>query len=433
MYRYSKIGLLLIVGMCSSIWGQKRELRVEELFVLARQHNEALKLSKIRTRIAQRNQDVVKSARLPELETSLSYSYLGDAVVWDMHFGERTSMPMPHQGVKFGIEVTEMLYQGGGLRNKIEKAVLETELEETYFEKDWEDIKITLIQSYLNLYKLQQQEKVLQQNLHLAQVRLKNIYNLYEEGMVTHNDITRSELQLSRLQLQLLENNNSQSIVNQQLNLALGLENVEIRVPNLEEPSFQLRNGKPWWYFSEQTVPELRIAEKEIETSQAQVRIEKAKLWPSLALFAGNELLRPITTTSPVEDRYLHTYQIGLKLSYDISSQYHAREKIASAREQASLAEQQKKVTSQEFEQRIFAGYTRYQQAVQSKITFEKNVLLAGENYEQVTTKYFNQLALMVDLIDASNAKLEAELKLKNAEAEILYQYYQILRTLGKL
>lgn len=60
-------------------------------------------------------------------------------------------------------------------------------------------------------------------------------------------------------------------------------------------------------------------------------------------------------------------------------------------------------------------------------------MLLAGENYEQVKTKYFNQLALMVDLIDASNAKFEAELELKNAEAEILYQYYQILRTLGKL
>ena len=48
-------------------------------------------------------------------------------------------------------------------------------------------------------------------------------------------------------------------------------------------------------------------------------------------------------------------------------------------------------------------------------------------------SKYNNQLAILLDMIDASNAKLDAELQYTNSEINIIFAYYKLLKESGKL
>jgi outer membrane protein TolC len=77
--------------------------------------------------------------------------------------------------------------------------------------------------------------------------------------------------------------------------------------------------------------------------------------------------------------------------------------------------------------------YTQYTQAYSMLQTEEKNVELATENYRIVENRYNNQLALLTDMLDASTAKLDAEVRLVNARVNIIYYYYQLKYNSGTL
>ena len=51
---------------------------------------------------------------------------------------------------------------------------------------------------------------------------------------------------------------------------------------------------------------------------------------------------------------------------------------------------------------------------------------LADENYNVTSNRYKNELALLTDMLDASNMKLSADLGLVNARINVVYNYYKM-------
>lgn len=81
----------------------------------------------------------------------------------------------------------------------------------------------------------------------------------------------------------------------------------------------------------------------------------------------------------------------------------------------------------------VNAAFIKYNEAITQRNTLEKNMQLAEENYRIIQSKYNNQLAIILDVIDASNAKLDAELQHANAEINVVNQYYRLLKESGTL
>jgi outer membrane protein len=412
-----------------------RVLSLDELFSLAEQNSQQLQVSRTGIEIAHQQQEVAKTQKRPTLSASATGSYLGNVKILNPDFSEARSVEMPHFGNTFSLQASQVVFRGGAINNSIERAELNQEVAKLTFDKNRADIKLLLVARYVDLYRLERQQQAYQRNLHLAQLRLKNIQNLYKQGMVTRNDLLRSELQITNLNMALLEVNNNLAISNQQLRQIVGLPAGTRIVPDSTflQAQLETRDYSTYLNLALNHFPDIKASQVNVDIAGKNLEIAKADRLPTITLQASNSLARPLTTANPALDLYSRGWNMGVGINYNISSLYNARHSIGVAHAQVTQQQQVLALQRQNIENEVNSAFIKHHEARERSVSFAKGVELANENYRIVEKKYYSSLALIVDLLDATNAKLDAELQKANADANIFYTYYQLQRLAGNL
>ena len=426
--------LLTTISINTAFAQTERKISVEELFALTKENHPNLAVSKADITIAKQKVEVAKNAQLPSINAGVQAYYLGDVNIIDKDFSNSTRVDMPHFGNTFSVDASQLIWKGGLVQNSIKAQSLQEELTELNYQANEQTIKLLVLGYYLDLYKLINQKKVYQQNIQLAVQRLDNINKYYNQGMVTRNDVIRGELQLSNLNLALQVIENNRQILNKQLTTALGLaDTTEIL------PDDTLLENMPNITFLEnyrqdvQNHPTVLMTQKAVNIYEISEKITKAERLPSLSAFAGNRLARPITTSTPPLDMYTNGWSAGLSLNFNIDALYKTPKKIKQVKFEKDKAIAQANEVQQMIDVAVNAAYIKYNEAITQNNTLGTNKNLADENYRIMNSKYNNQLAILLDLIDASNQKLDAELQFANSEINIIYAYYKLLKESGKL
>ncbi|WP_345230994.1 TolC family protein [Olivibacter ginsenosidimutans] len=413
----------------------KQVYSLEQIFDLTLKNNQSLKISSNALGIAKQQVEVTKLQRLPNASASLTGGYLGDALLIEKDFSKATKVPMPHFANTFALQASQLIFKGNTVNNAIANASLQEQIAALDLEESKLGIKLLVAGNYFDLYKLYNQREVYEQNIALAELRLRQIEKFYEKGMVTRNDVIRSELQISDLKLAVISINNNINVINKQLTIATGLPENTFILPDTtvltQRPT--VSSLAQYQEIARKNYPAIQSADLQVEIADKNLAITKADRLPTLSAYAGNNLQRPITSSSPAVDKYSNGWQVGLTLSYNIASLYDAPRNIKldklrknQAKEQAILARQDKEI-------KVNATYTAHQEALVRVHTLAQNMRLANENYRIIEKKYLNQLALLIDMLDASNAKLDAELQHTNAAINVLYTHYQLLTELGTI
>ncbi|MGN7706692.1 TolC family protein [Chryseobacterium sp. R2ACT005] len=413
---------------------QIKQMTAGEVAELAVQNHQQLKVSAQNIGIAKQNTNVVKLQKLPTITASTSQFYLGDAVAIDKDFSNSTNVPMPHYGSSYAVQATQLIFKGGLVNKSIEMAGLREQLSELDLEKNKQDVKFLVISNYLDVYKIINQEEVFENNKKLAQERLKNIQKFYQQGMVTRNEVIRGELAIKNLDQGILTLTNNKKILNYNLNIALGLSSDTEIVPT--ESLENKESGIGMEYYTDlahESNPLLKSAKKNIAVADKNIEIIKTDNAPTLAGFGGYTLQRPITTRNPVLDMYSGGWQTGVSLSYNIDTLYKTKEKVKLGELQKNQANDAMTLVQQNVDMGVNAAYTKYQEAIQQADILNDSKRLAEENYKITEAKYLNQLAVQAEMIDAQNQKLQSELDYANAEINVLYQYYNLLKSTGTL
>jgi outer membrane protein TolC len=434
--RYLFLGIILL-GL--SVAGHSQELSpyklsMEQAIEMGLQNHQKLKISQAQLETKEQQVKVSKSQQLPSVTFSANAFYLGDAVILDADWSKVQTADIPHFGNTFSLQASQLLYKGGVIRKSIEMAELQQQLAELDLTANEQDIKFLIISDYLDIQKIINQVQVFEQNKLLAVQLLANVTKLYEENMVTRNELIRSELQIKNLDQSILTLKNNHAILSNQVSYALGLPNNVLIIP-VEDTDTNVMIQPQAYYagMANQQHPALRMTEKNVEIAEKDISIQKSNRFPALSAFGGYNMQRPLTSSSPALDMYSNTWQAGLSLSFNLDNLYKNNRQINLSKSQKHVTQESLTYTQQNVESNVNAAYLKYREAEQQVLLMDDSKKLANENYEIVRNKYLNQLAITAEMTDASNAKLKAELEYSNALINALFQYYNLLKSTGTL
>lgn len=436
MVKNIKTAISLWIGLFPALFFSQeiKQMTANEIAELALQNHYQLKVSAQNINITKQQTNITKLQKLPSVVASTTQFYLGNVVAIDKDFSNSTTIPMPHYGSTYGVQATQLIFKGGLVNKSIEMAGLREQLSELDLEKNKQDVKFLVISNYLDVYKIINQQAVFNNNKKLALQRLKNINDFYKQGMVTRNEVIRGELALKNLDQGILTLANNKKILNYNLNIALGLpEDTEIiPVENLGNKESGI--GMDYYLnLAHESNPQLKSAQTNIGVADKNIEIIKTDRMPTLSGFGGYSLQRPITNRNPVLDMYASGWQGGISLSYNIDNLYKTKEKVKLGEMQKNQANDALTLTQQNIDMNVNASYIKYQEAIQQADILNDAKRLADENYKITEAKYLNQLAVQAEMIDAQNQKLQSELDFANAEINVLYQYYNLLKSTGTL
>lgn len=406
----------------------QRALGIEEMFRLADENSISIQSYRTGQEAADQALKAAKAQRLPDVSTSLSFSYLGDGRLWDRDFSNATNIPMPHYGNNFALEAQQVIYAGGAINSGIAIAELQQQIARLDLHKSRQEIRFLLTGYYLNLYKLTNQEQVIKKNLELTEQVILNMEAREREGTVLKNDITRYELQRETLKLQLAQVQDACKIMNHQLVTTLHLPEDTRIIPDatLLNQDISVLTENDWQQMAEQNNANLQLAELGTRISQQQVKLERSERLPKIALVAAEHLDGPITIEVPVLDNNFNYWYVGIGIKYNISSLFKNNKKLKQAKLNARRSQEQHELAQEQTENAVQAGYVNFLTSFTDLRTQEKSVELADENYAVTSNRYQNDLALLTDMLDASNMKLTADLGLVNARINLLYNYYKM-------
>lgn len=451
---YPALAITLIVEGAFSvpIYAQERAVQtmtLTTLYNLADQQSQKVRVSEVALRAADEGVAAAKSALLPSVDLSLQGSYTGNAFMLSRGFSSNGTtdylvpglvvVPVangkqdtPHWGNSFTAQVSQVVYAGGAIRSGIRMAELGREMAELDVEKNRQEVRFLLTGYYLDLCKLDNQVEVVRQNIALTQKEIEQMKARRGEGTVLQNDITRYEFQLQSLELTLRKLIDASTIINHQLVTTLHLPERTVIVPDKNELDTDINAlsaiaaQETWQQAASDNNLGIRQATVATNLAEQKVKQAKAASLPSVAIVAENQLFGPYTQDLIPKDCNVNVWFVGIGVKFSLGSLWKNKHNIRKARIEHQQSQEALALAREGVENGVQANYTNLLTSYTEVKTQQKQVELANQNYSVVQNRYQNDLALLTDMVDASNMKLSAEMALVNARISMLYHFYKL-------
>ena len=356
---------------------------------------------------------------LPDVRLSAAVGYLGDGHGWGRDSSYSFTVAMPHLSTRFAIEARQVVYGGGALQSARRQAEHGARLSELDHQRQRQDVRMQIAALYADLFRSRQRLAVIDSNIALSRRMIADIEAKLGQGVALRNDRTRYELQLSRLEMQRTTVENDMAIANGQLLVLAGLEPT-VRV--CPDDSFL---GVAVTDATEAPVG-VQAAGTAEQMAAEKVRESGAARLPQVAIVAQDELNGPVTIDITPYDINYNYWFVGVALSYDLSSLWKGNNGVRAARAELRQRRMERAEAELECDEALRSAQLRLDEARSNLVLKQKSQELAEQNYRLVANRYANEMALLVDMLDAANLKLEAELDLIDARIGVAFNILKI-------
>ena len=418
-----------LVGISSINAQEKTNLKLEEAINLAWTKSNEVALANTKVETKKQELQATKNNQYPDLKLTGEYLRLTEASI-DLQFNAGSgTLPIPDQLLIGQATLKLPIYSGMKIQNGIKLQDNLYQAENALASQTKEAIAMRVINYYSNLYKSQRTVELLKENLKTAQQRVIDFTALEKNGIIPRNDLLKSQLQVSKVQLSLDEAIHNATIVNYHLVTLLKLptdtkielqENdlVHFKMDNIatnEQPAFENRK-------------DLAAIQYQEKATQNNINMAKGDYYPSIAVVGGYAALNLNNIVTLENAMYL-----GVGLSYDISGIYKNGTQVKIAESKALEVKNSEELLKDHIRIQVQQAITNYDLAIKQDIVYNQAVVQAIENYRIVKDKYENGLSDTNDLLEADVEQLKSKISETIAKVDVIQKYYELLSATGQL
>ena len=412
---------------------EKRKMSLKEAISLVITNSNEVALANTRVKTSQLEMETVKNNKYPSATISGQYLRLTSANVKsnlgsgnsDPNTAPSTS-PEVSQLILGQANVSMPIFSGFKIKNSIQASENLYKSETFKASHTKEQLALEVVELFAGLYQAQETVKLFEENLKSAHQRATDFSAMVDNGLLARNDLLKSQLQESNIQLSLDNALKNVTIINYQLVTLLKLpENTSIDIDIETVKSDMAQTQLLTLNAQRNDLEALNFLEK---ASESNIKIAKSGYYPSISLVGGYIAfdLKDVLSVN-------NAMNFGVGLSYDLASIFKNGKNVKLAQSKTEQSKHAIAILSNKIKEETHEAQENYNLSLKQNKVYTLAVEQSEENYRIVKDKYDNSLSTTNDLLEADVLQLQSKINLALSQADIALKYYQLQFASGKL
>jgi outer membrane protein TolC len=429
-----KINHIVLLGIyffgISSIEAQERtSLTLDEAIHLAWTKSNEVSLANSKVNSTKYELQSKKNIQYPDLKLSGQYqNFLNPKVDIKFQQGE-TPFPTGNQLLIGQLNASLPVFAGFKIQNNIKISENLYQAEAASAMQTKEEIALRVVNYYASLYKAQKTLELLEDNQKQAEQRVVDFVELEKNGIIPRNDLLKSQLQVSKIQLSVDEMNNNLNVVNYYLVSLLKLPTeTKLKINESDFINFQMNNVPTDEKPALENRKDLEAVRFQEKASEASIKMARSSYYPSVSLIGGYASLG-LENVITVQN----AMNFGVGVSYDLSGILKNGTSVKIAESKSLEARNYKEILTDNIKVQVKKAIEDYDLALKQNEVYLEASAQSSENYRIVKDKYDNGLSNTNDLLEADVEQLSSKINNALARANIIQKYYELLSATGQL
>ena len=279
---------------------------------------------------------------------------------------------------------------------------------------------LTVTELFLEIAKLQNQEELLVKSVAIGEQRLSRIEDQFSFGQITGMIVLKAKTDLNRDRSSLDQLLLSQNNLKRNLNYWIGIDaETDYRVTAAYTPPAPVSRKA-----IESAVltgnPEIQLSKMGIQVAAHQYKLTTAQRMPTVNAFANYGYFNQSNDLQQLAEIRTLGYTVGIGLRYDLFTGGRTHRKIQSAKMSQEISQLRQTQTSERVLAEALKEHHNLVVLMDQLQRENQNINTFREGYTRTEERFFNGKASSIDLRDAQNALLNAEIILGNLQADIM-------------
>jgi outer membrane protein len=438
------LALALLVPLAA--WAQKRPLSLEEAIRAGLEASPALHASRMRLESSSAKAQEVAAARLPSLKLGAGYTRLSEVPPFAVTL---PGAPEPivvsenfFNAWNLRLSVQQPLFTGFRLLAGTESARMLERSAGQELAKDRSELIFSIKTAYWGLARARELAAVVEETIGQVREHLKDVRAFFDQGLLTKNEVLRTELQLANAELLAIDARNAVEVARTSLCTLLGLaletdfeltttaESQSSRAPDAGSAD-DAEAARTLLETALAARPEIRSAEFRVKASEAGLKAARSGRYPQVFLAGNYYYLRPNPRYMPAQDRFHGTWDIGLSISFDIWDWGQTKNRAEQAKSQLAQARDARQLLEDAAVLEVTQSRLALVQARDKLRVADQAVGQAEENLRMFRERFRQGVALNSEVIDAELLLFQAKAARTQAAIDLVLAQARLEKALG--